>query len=91
LLESWHNICKEVDGDTNWEGDIFLHNILTSKTTLVSVASDGSQGNSYSLESSLSGDGHYVVFESFASNLASGDTNGERVQTGYESPQVITC
>jgi len=77
-----------VDGDTNWEGDIFLHNILTGKTTLVSLASDGSQGNSSSLKSSLSRDGHYVVFESFASNLTSGDTNGERLDVFMHNTQT---
>ena len=77
-----------VDEDTNWESDIFLRDIFTDKTTLVSVASDGSQGNSSSLGSSLSGDGRYVVFESFASNLDSGDTNGERLDVFLHNTQT---
>ena len=45
-------------------------------TTRVSVASSGAQGNHYSYDPSISADGRYVAFESLASNLVSGDTNG---------------
>jgi Tol biopolymer transport system component len=41
----------------------------------VSVASDGSEGNDYSAYPSISADGRYVAFESWASNLVDGDTN----------------
>ncbi|MFK7956805.1 MAG: TolB family protein [Lysobacterales bacterium] len=40
---------------------------------LVSVAGDGSQGNSFSQEASISDDGRYVAFQSSASNFALGD------------------
>jgi Tol biopolymer transport system component len=43
---------------------------------LVSVASDGTQGNSHSAFPSISADGRYVAFSSLASNLVPGDTNG---------------
>lgn len=44
----------------------------------VSVASDGTRGNSHSGENgvSISADGRYVMFASYASNLVPGDTNG---------------
>jgi hypothetical protein len=42
----------------------------------VSVASDGTEGNSYSQWPNISADGRYVAFFSFASNLVPGDTNG---------------
>jgi WD40 repeat protein len=45
-------------------------------TTRVSVASNGAQGNDMSRWSKISSDGNYVVFESYASNLVSDDTNG---------------
>lgn len=55
-------------------------NVLAKgQTTLVSVATGGTQGdgNSYSTTStSLSADGRYVAFISIASNLVVGDTNG---------------
>jgi hypothetical protein len=41
----------------------------------VSVASDGTQGNSGSGDPSISADGRYVAFYSYASNLVPGDTN----------------
>jgi hypothetical protein len=45
----------------------------TGTTTRVSVASDGTQGNERSFESSISADGRYVAFYSDASNLVPGD------------------
>jgi len=65
-----------VSGDTNGWIDIFVHDRQTGQTARVSVASDGSQGNHHSYMSSISADGRYVAFESWASNLVSGDTNG---------------
>ena len=64
-----------VAGDTNFTEDIFVHDRLTKQTTRVSVATDGTQGNSYSFSPSLSADGRYVAFWSVASNLVAGDTN----------------
>jgi Tol biopolymer transport system component len=46
--------------------------------TLVSVDSDGNQGNGESLMPSVSADGPFVAFESQATNLVVGDTNGLR-------------
>jgi Tol biopolymer transport system component len=62
--------------DTNDVWDIFVHDRQAGQTTRVSAASDGSQGNSDSGGSSISADGRYVVFDSAASNLVGGDTNG---------------
>jgi Tol biopolymer transport system component len=64
-----------VPGDTNELVDVFVHDRLTGQTTRVSVASDGTQGNSYSQWPSISADGRYVAFMSWASNLVPGDTN----------------
>jgi hypothetical protein len=46
--------------------------------TRVSVATDGSQGNGASTHAVLSGNGRFVAFESAASNLVAGDTNGAK-------------
>lgn len=43
--------------------------------SLVSVATDGTQGNHWSSRSSVSADARYVAFVARASNLAPGDTN----------------
>ncbi len=65
-----------VAGDVNGTYDVFVHDLQTGVTTLVSVESDGVQGNSDSGTSSISADGRYVAFSSYASNLVAGDTNG---------------
>jgi hypothetical protein len=66
-----------VPGDANGTTpDIFVRDRVTSRTTRVSVGSDGAQGNSFSSLSAISADGRFVAFTSYASNLVSGDTNG---------------
>jgi Tol biopolymer transport system component len=80
-----------VTGDTNACKDIFVHDSLTGETVRVSVASDGTQADAWSGYPSISADGRYVVFQSSASNLVPGDTNGESdiflhdLQTGQTS------
>ncbi|MDO9116551.1 MAG: hypothetical protein Q7U39_01220 [Nitrospira sp.] len=65
-----------VPEDTNRHRDIFVHDRTTGLTARVSVDSRGNQANNFSQASHLSADGRYIVFESLASNLAPGDTNG---------------
>jgi Tol biopolymer transport system component len=64
-----------VAGDTNGVVDIFVRDLLTNTTTRVSVDSGGAEGDNSSYLASLSADGRYVAFESYASNLAGEDTN----------------
>jgi Tol biopolymer transport system component len=64
-----------VPGDTNNCSDVFVRDRAIGETTRVSVASDGSEGNDESSVAAISADGRYVAFESYASNLAPGDTN----------------
>ncbi len=66
-----------VPGDTNGKRDIFLHDRVTSITTRVSVDSIGTQADKASSDPSLSADGLHVAFESDATNLVAGDTNGK--------------
>lgn len=65
-----------VSGDMNGYADIFVHDQQTGQTSLISLASDGTQGNNYSAIPSISGNGRFIAFHSPASNLVSGDTNG---------------
>src|SRR6266567_806894 len=44
----------------------------------ISVASDDTQGNFDSFDSVISADGRFIAFDSRASNLVAGDTNGSR-------------
>ncbi|MEQ8764365.1 MAG: calcium-binding protein [Planctomycetota bacterium] len=64
-----------VPGDTNNAEDIFVRDRRTGTTERVSVDSSGIQGNSTSRRSSISEDGRYVGFVSYATDLVPGDTN----------------
>lgn len=64
-----------VGNDANGSIDIFVHDLQTGQTELVSVDTLGNQGNANSQLPSLSAEGRYVAFESGASNLVAGDTN----------------
>jgi Tol biopolymer transport system component len=50
--------------------------VLEFKTILVSAGGSGAAGNGPSINPTVSDDGRYVAYESTASNLASGDSNG---------------
>src|SRR5206468_3642317 len=65
-----------VAGDTNGVSDVLVHDRQTGTTERVSVASDGTESNAASLGSGLSADGRLVAFQSAATNLVAGDTNG---------------
>ncbi len=65
-----------VSGDTNGAADIFVHDRVTEVTQRVSLTSSGGQANGTSGQPSMSADGRYVAFSSYADNLVSGDTNG---------------
>ncbi|MBI3360632.1 MAG: PD40 domain-containing protein, partial [Chloroflexi bacterium] len=56
---------------------VYVHDMTTGQTALVSVTSDGTPGNSGpDTPPSISGDGRFVAFDSLATNLVAGDTNG---------------
>ena len=63
--------------DTNTSDDVFVRDRVSRRTTRVSVAPDGTQGNGPSLETAISADGRYVAFASYATNLVPADTNGK--------------
>ncbi|GEM_PF-4319679 len=67
-----------VPGDTNGARDIFIHDRLTGSVTLVTTAAGGGPSDGSSFRADLSGDGTLVAFDSLASNLVAGDTNGVR-------------
>jgi Tol biopolymer transport system component len=63
-----------VKGDRNEAVDVFLHDRKRGRTTLLSVSSDGEQGNSDSSFPAISAhNGRFVAFSSLASNLVGGD------------------
>jgi hypothetical protein len=67
-----------VSGDTNGEWDVFVRDRQTGETERVSVSSTGEEGDAVSQQAAISADGRYIAFESYATNLVNGDTNGAR-------------
>ena len=64
-----------VHSDTNEVGDIFVFDRETGINERVSIASDGSQANDEPFTCSLSSNGRFVAFGSYATNLVPNDTN----------------
>jgi Ca2+-binding RTX toxin-like protein len=62
--------------DTKERHDDFVHDRQLGQTTRVSVDSMGNEVNSFSRSPSISADGRFVAFDSNASNIVPGDTNG---------------
>jgi hypothetical protein len=58
-----------VDDDTNGAGDVFRWNTSTGETVRVSESESGVQGDAWSGYVSVSGNGRYVAFQSWANNL----------------------
>jgi Tol biopolymer transport system component len=65
-----------VAGPTGGSTQVFWRDRLTGLTRMVSTNAAGQAGNNSSREPALSADGLTVVFESVATDLVSGDTNG---------------
>jgi Tol biopolymer transport system component len=73
-----------VAGDTNGMVDVFVHDFLTGITDRVSVSPFGTESNGDSILGSISEDGRFVGFWSYASNLTLGDANGLRDSFVYD-------
>ena len=65
-------------GDTNNASDIFLRDLSSSLTVLVSARTNGGWANGASSSAVMTPDGRYVAFSSEASDLVANDTNGIR-------------
>jgi Tol biopolymer transport system component len=64
-----------VPGDGNGTFDVFLYDRKKGSTERISVSSLGDEATGDSFQASLSSDGRYVTYTSFASDLVSGDSN----------------
>jgi Tol biopolymer transport system component len=62
--------------DANGVIDVFVRDISAGTTTRVSRGLNGAEPNDASWEASISPDGRFVAYGSFASNVVEGDTNG---------------
>ncbi len=63
--------------DFNSSSDIFVRDRGTGNTRRVSIAMDGTESNGSSYAADISGDGKYIAFVSYASNLVAGDNNNK--------------
>ncbi len=70
-----NNIDTE-DGDDNQ--DVFVRDISTNVTRLISRGTANGAANGTSNQPSISPDGRYVAFSSNANNLATGDSDGTK-------------
>jgi cold shock CspA family protein len=64
---------------TLWTGIVLMgscESAWAQRTKRVSLDSSGTEGDDSSTDSSISADGRFVAFTSYARNLVSGDTNG---------------
>ena len=52
-----------------WYSDVFVYDRLTSTTELISLSSEGVQSNEESYNATISADGRFVSFESYAPEL----------------------
>ncbi len=72
---AFHSSASNLPDDFRNGEDVFVRDRQSGTTELVSVDSSEKQGNNASYYPSISADGRFVAFKSFATNLVSTDTN----------------
>lgn len=65
-----------IPGDVNNKKDVFVRDRIEGVTEIVSIASNGTQGNQDSNRLSMSADGRYIAFSSNATNLVPEGASG---------------
>lgn len=73
---AFHTMAALVPEDDNGVSDVYVRDLVAGTIVQASVASDGGQANDSSQYPSLSADGRYVAFESWATNLVADDLLG---------------
>jgi Tol biopolymer transport system component len=71
----YSDLATYIPGDTNNAADIFVYDLQLDTKSRASLSSNGTEADSNSSEPSISADGRYVAFESYATNLVANDTN----------------
>jgi Tol biopolymer transport system component len=87
------NISISADGRYvawNTANDVYVRDRQTNSTDLISVAVGGGIGNHRSRNPSVTADGRFVAFVSFASNLVSNDANGQQQDVFLRDRQTGT-
>ena len=70
--------------DSDGQRDVFLYDRQTGQIACLSRGPNGEAADSQSNYPAMSADGRFVVFESMASNLTTGDSNGYRDSFRYD-------
>jgi len=83
LFNSWN--ANEVASDTNSVPDVFLKDTFNNTVSRVNLGTENEEANNQSYDTSISADGRYLLFGSYATNLASGVTNGSRQIHRYDN------
>ena len=65
-----------VAGDTNGVKDVFVADLVSNTIRRMSTSATGTQGNGESSNPNIPCDGAWLTFQSNATNLITGDTNG---------------
>lgn len=86
----WSHATNLVYADTNDREDIFLHDVPTGETRRISLGARGAQANSGSRSPTMSDDGRWIAYHSFASNLVPDDTNGHADIFLYDAKEDLT-
>src|SRR4051794_28903089 len=64
-----------VVGDSNFDTDVFVRDRVAGTTTRVSLATGGLEADGFSFHPTISADGRFVAFGSWADNLATNGAN----------------
>ena len=70
------NATNLVANDTNGTSDVFVRDVKRGTTTRVNLSTAGAEANSGVYSVLISADGRFVLWDTPATNLVAGDTNG---------------
>jgi Tol biopolymer transport system component len=84
VFQSWAESL--VPGAVGYDLHVYVRDTALATTTRLSVATDGTPGNSDSGFPTISSSGRFVAFTSGASNLVAGDTNDRNACHGARVP-----
>jgi Tol biopolymer transport system component len=77
-------------GDVCCQTDIFVHDRLTGATSRVTTDDSGAEGEGPSIHASISADGRFVAYVSYAAHLVPGDTNSRPDVFVYDRERGVT-
>lgn len=73
-----------VQNDANNRTDVFIHDLASGTTLLLSRNAAGNSGDADSYTPEMSGNGRFVIFTSAATDLVPSDTNGKKDVFRYD-------